>query len=121
VVPALAVAALQVIIVPVDLAARLRVRRDLIARRQLLRLHAQPDITAPLAQSFSLLARLVTTVLRVALHLLVVQQVLSALRVLLFVRFVARVLTVTQPGLLVLLAQLEPIATQLAQALYQLV
>jgi cytochrome b561 len=96
VVPALAVAALQVIIVPVDLAARLRAQRDLIALRQPLRLHARLGITVPLALSVRLLARLVTTALRVALRLSAAQQATLVLPVLPSVLFVVRVLTVTR-------------------------
>jgi hypothetical protein len=70
VVRALAVAALQVIIVQVNQAVRLHVLLDLIALPQPLRLHARRDIIAPLVLSVRLLALLVHTVLEVARHLL---------------------------------------------------
>jgi hypothetical protein len=97
------------------------VRPDRIVLLQPLRLHARLGITAPLALSVRLLARLVTIALKVARHLSAAQQGTLVLPVLLSVLFVARVLTVTRPELLVYNAQLVPIATQLALALFQLV
>jgi hypothetical protein len=74
VVPALAVAALPVIIVLVDQAVKLHALLDSIALRQPLRLHARRDIIAPLVLSIRRLARLVFIVLKVARHLSAAQQ-----------------------------------------------
>jgi hypothetical protein len=119
VVQALAVAALQVIIVLVDLAVRLHVLLDLIALRQPHRLHARLAITAPLVLSARPLARLVTTVLKVARHLSAAQQATLVLRVLPLVLFVVRVLTVTLLGLHALRVQQVPIAPQVVPAPYR--